>query len=132
MFRRTFTAFVIAIILETGSGFAQMTGPKSEAYDTPPVSMHQDSPQSPHQEILLSGEEAKQTSEPGAVLLRLNVDIHGFPSHVMVIRGPNASVDERAVELVHQDRFKPATKDAKPVLAPIYLKITFDTADIGR
>jgi hypothetical protein len=132
MFQRTSAAFVIAVILGAESGFAQIREPKPVAYDTPPVLIHQDGPQSLHQEVLLSSEETRQASEPGVVLLRLNVDIHGFPSHIMVIRGLNASVDERVVEHVRQDRFKPATKDATPILAPIYMKITFDTADKYR
>jgi translation initiation factor IF-1 len=46
----------------------------------------------------------------------------------MVIRGADVNHDEKVVEAIHRDRFKPAQKDGKPVLATIYLKVRFDSA----
>jgi TonB family protein len=90
--------------------------------------MHQDVAASAHQEIAQPGGEVQQKNEPGVALLQLNVDVHGLPSHVRVIHGAGMALDEKAVEVVHRDRFKPAMKDGKPVLATIYLKVTFDSA----
>jgi outer membrane biosynthesis protein TonB len=119
---------LLSVAVSAGSGVAQMAKPNPEAYDTPPVLMHQDAATSVHQEIAQPGTEAQQKNEPGVALLQLNVDVHGFPSHVMVIHGAGMALDEKTVEVVRRDRFKPAMKDGKPVLATIYLKVTFDSA----
>jgi TonB family protein len=118
----------LSVAVSAGSGVAQMRRPNPEAYDTSPVLMHQDAAASVHQEITRPGTEAEQKNEPGVALLQLNVDVHGLPSHVMVIHGAGMALDEKAVEVVRRDRFKPAAKDSKPVLATIYLKVTFDSA----
>lgn len=123
-------AALLAVAVLSCSGVAQMRKPNPEAYDTPPVLMSQDATLSVHQEMVPPDTEAQQKNEPGSALLQLNVDVRGFPSHVMVIRGAGMTLDEKAVVAVHRDRFKPALKDGKPVLATIYLKVTFDsTAD---
>ena len=106
-----------------------MPKPNLEAYDTPPSLLHQDDPHSVHQEIFKSRDEAQQASEPGTVLLQLRVDVRGFPFHVMVIQGPGTDIDEKTVELVRHNRFRPATKDGNPVPATIYLKVRFDPAE---
>ena len=125
---RVFVGCLLAVGILAGSGVAQMSKPNPEAYDTPPVLMRQDAVASVHQEVLQSGTEASQKNEPGVALLQLNVDVRGLPSHVMVIRGAGATLDEKAVEAVRRDRFKPASKEGTPVLATIYLKVTFDPA----
>lgn len=119
---------LLSVAVSAVSGVAQMPRPNPEAYDTPPVLMHQDVAASAHQEIAQPGGEVQQKNEPGVALLQLNVDVHGLPSHVRVIHGAGMALDEKAVEVVHRDRFKPAMKDGKPVLATIYLKVTFDSA----
>jgi TonB family protein len=124
---RVCVVFLLAVALP-GSVAAQMPKPNAEAYDTAPVLMQQDAASTVHQEMAEPDTVVHQKNEPGVVLLRLNVDVHGFPSHVMVIRGASMTLDEKAVEAVRRDRFQPAMKDGKPVLATIYLKVTFDSA----
>jgi hypothetical protein len=123
-----FGVALLAVCVLTGSGLAQMRKPNPEAYDTPPVLIHQDLAQSVHQELVQSAAIAHQENEPAVVILLLSVDVHGLPSHVWVVRGAGMDRDEKTVELVHQDRFKPALKDGTPVMATIYLKVTFDSA----
>ena len=122
-----FGAALLAVCVLTGSGSAQLSKPNPEAYDTPPVLIHQDLAQSVHQELVQSAAIAHQENEPAVVILLLSVDVHGLPSHVRVVRGAGMGRDEKTVELVHQDRFKPALKDGTPVMATIYLKVTFDS-----
>jgi protein TonB len=62
------------------------------------------------------------------VTLWLIVTLNGLPSHVHVLHGLGVGLDERAMEAVRQDRFKPAMKDEKAVLANIKLDVTFDPA----
>jgi hypothetical protein len=119
-------ASLLAAAALANSGVAQMPKPNPSAYDTPPVLIHQDASASAHQEIAQSVTEAQQKNEPESVLLQLNVDVHGLPSHVMVIHGAGMALDEKTMEVVRRDRFKPALKEGKPVLATIYLKVTFD------
>jgi hypothetical protein len=103
-----------------GLSVAQMPKPNPEAYDTPPVLVQQDATSSAHQEIVQSATSADQrdgSSTP--VLLILNVAVNGLPSHVRVVHGVGMGLDEKAVLLTRQDRFKPATKDGTPVVATI-------------
>jgi Gram-negative bacterial TonB protein C-terminal len=122
-----FGAALFAVCVLTGSGLAQMPKPNPEAYDTPPVLIHQDLAQPVHQEIVQSAAVAHQENESAVVILLLSVDVHGLPNRVRVVRGAGMDRDEKTVELIHQERFKPALKDGTPVMATIYLKVTFDS-----
>jgi Gram-negative bacterial TonB protein C-terminal len=123
-----FCAALLAGCVLTGSALAQMSKPNPEAYDTPPVLIHQDLAQSVHQEFVQSAAIAHQENEPAVLILLLSVDVHGLPSHVRVVRATVLGRDEKTVELVRNERFKPALKDGTPVMATIYLKVTFDSA----
>jgi Gram-negative bacterial TonB protein C-terminal len=122
-----FGATLFAVCVLTGSALAQMPKPNPEAYDTPPVLIHQDLAQSVHQELMQSAVVAHPENESGVIILLLSVDVHGLPNHVRVVRGAGMGRDEKTVELVRQERFKPALKDGTPVMATIYLKVTFDS-----
>ena len=123
-----FGAVLFAICALTDSGLAQMPKPNPETYDTPPVLIHQDLEQSVHQEIVQSAAVDHHENEPAVIMLLLSVDVHGLPSHVRVVRGVGMGRDEKTLELVRQERFKPALKDGTPVMATIYLKVTLDSA----
>jgi TonB family protein len=105
-----------------------MSQPNQEVYDTPPVLVHQENVPPNHQEILLSGEEARKVAELNVVVLQFVVTLNGLPAKVRAIRSTGPQLDEKAVATVRGDRFKPALKDGKPVLATIYLKFSFEPA----
>ncbi|HMH13004.1 MAG TPA: energy transducer TonB [Edaphobacter sp.] len=117
-------AALLVICVFTSSGLAQMPKPNPEAYDTPPVLIGQDGAQSIHQELVQPIAKAGQVNETGIVLLSVTVNLQGLPTHVFAVRGGNG-LDQKAVEAVRRDRFKPALKDGKPVMATIYVKVTF-------
>lgn len=81
---------------------------------------------------LLSGpdpefsEEARKAKFSGNVEVYLIVDEQGNPSHVKVARGVGMGLDERAVEAVRQYRFKPATRNGKPVKVELYVDVDFN------
>ena len=57
----------------------------------------------------------------GNVLIYLQVDADGRPSHVRVLQGLGSGLDENAVEAVKSYKFKPAMQNGKPI--PVVLKI---------
>jgi protein TonB len=70
-------------------------------------------------------EEARKAKFSGNVLVDLIVDENGQPSHVRVARGVGMGLDEKAVEAVRQYKFKPATKDGKPVKVELSIDVNF-------
>lgn len=71
-------------------------------------------------------EEARKQKFSGNVLVDLIVDEHGDPTHVRVARGVGLGLDEKAVEAVRQYRFKPATKDGRPVKVELSIEVRFE------
>ena len=71
-------------------------------------------------------EEARKAKFSGNVQVYLWVDEHGMPSHVRVVRGVGMGLDEKAVEAVRQYKFKPATRDGKPVKVDLYVDVNFN------
>jgi protein TonB len=61
----------------------------------------------------------------GTVMVSLVVDEHGVPQHVRLARGLGDGLDEKAIEAVKQDRFKPAMENDKPVAVFMYLPVDF-------
>jgi TonB family protein len=104
------------------AGLAQISpaGPGPPTYDTPPEFIHQE----PGRYTAT----ARQEGKAGRGTVQLIVDVNGLPSHVRVLHGLGVGLDEKALEAVRQDRFKPAMKDGKPVMANIKLELTFDPA----
>jgi periplasmic protein TonB len=70
-------------------------------------------------------EEARKAKFSGNVLVELIVDEQGNPLHVHVVQGVGLGLDEKAVEAVRQYRFKPATKDGKPVKVALSVEVNF-------
>jgi TonB family protein len=69
--------------------------------------------------------EARAAGFSGSVLVSCVVDENGMPQRVTVTRGVGLGLDERAVEAVKQWRFKPATRDGKPVAVPAQVEVRF-------
>jgi len=72
--------------------------------------------------------EARKAKFSGVVEVYLVVDEDGNPTHVRVVRSAGMGLDEEAVKAVSQYRFKPATKDGKPVKVEVYIEVSFQMA----
>jgi len=70
-------------------------------------------------------EEARKAKVSGNVLLYLQVDASGRPTHVRVARGIGVGLDEKAIECVRQWKFKPGLKDGKPVTTELTVEVDF-------
>ena len=60
-------------------------------------------------------EEARAAKYQGEVSLSIVVDEEGVPQNIKVTRGLGLGLDEKAIEAVAKWRFKPGTKDGRPV-----------------
>ncbi len=67
--------------------------------------------------------EARKAKYQGTNLLWLIVGPDGRPRNIKVIRSLAMGLDEQAIKAVSKWRFKPATKDGKPV--PVFIEVEF-------
>jgi len=70
-------------------------------------------------------DEARRQKFQGVCMISLVVDTHGNPQNPRVVQPLGMGLDEKALEAVKLYRFKPATKDGKPVNARIYVAVNF-------
>jgi TonB family protein len=63
-----------------------------------------------------STDEARQSAISGLVLVSLVVDTDGSPRDLAVTRGLGHGLDEKALDVVRQWRFRPGLKDGVPVV----------------
>ena len=70
-------------------------------------------------------EEARKAKVAGNVLVYLQVDTNGRPTHVRVLRGIGLGLDEKAMEAVRQYKFKPAMENGKPVIVEMNVEVNF-------
>ena len=70
-------------------------------------------------------EEARKAKVAGNVLVYLQVDSSGRPTHVRVLRGIGLGLDEKAMEAVRQYKFKPATENGHPVAVEMNVEVNF-------
>lgn len=61
----------------------------------------------------------------GTVLLSVIVDEHGLPRNIKVIRPLGLGLDEKAIEAVHQWRFRPGMKGGHPVSTKAQVEVNF-------
>jgi TonB family protein len=64
----------------------------------------------------------------GTVVLRLVVTSSGDPVMIRVTKALGSGLDEKAVEAVRQWKFKPGTKDGKPVAVEVGAEVEFHLA----
>jgi TonB family protein len=99
-------------------GDAQQDADRSTALDrTQPVLMTKIEP--------AYSEEARKAKWQGTVRLDVVVDEHGVPIDVTIRRALGLGLDQKAMEAVWLWRFKPATKDGKPVTAQVQVDMEF-------
>jgi protein TonB len=66
-------------------------------------------------------EEARKAKWSGAVTVSLIVDANGMPTDIHVVKTLGLGLDQKAIEAIQKWRFKPGTKDGKPV--PVFATI---------
>lgn len=70
-------------------------------------------------------EEARKAKVAGNVLVYLQVDTSGHPTHVRVLRGIGLGLDEKAMEAVRQYKFRPAMENGHPVAVEMNVEVNF-------
>ncbi len=70
-------------------------------------------------------EEARRARIQGIVILQTVIDVHGNVTEVTPIKGLTLGLTESAVETVGQWKFKPATRDGKPVAVYLHVTVRF-------
>jgi periplasmic protein TonB len=70
-------------------------------------------------------DEARREKYQGICLVELIVDAHGFPQNLHVVQHLGMGLDEKAMEAIRRYRFKPATKNGKPVAVAITVEVDF-------
>jgi periplasmic protein TonB len=70
-------------------------------------------------------DEARRQKYQGICIVGIIVDAHGNPQNVHIIRALGMGLDEKAIEAIRQYRFKPGTKDGRPVPVAIAVRVDF-------
>jgi TonB family protein len=84
----------------------------------PPVPIYQPDPD--------YSEEARKAKYQGTVVLTVIVGPDGRVYHPRVARALGMGLDEKAIEKVLTWKFKPATKDSKPVAVEVSVEVQFN------
>ncbi len=86
-------------------------------YTTPPRLVYKIEPEYP--------DEARKAKYQGVVVLRVDIDSHGAPTAVEIVRALGLGMDDRAAAAVSRWRFTPALENGKPVPASILVEVAF-------
>ena len=70
-------------------------------------------------------DEARRQKYQGVCLISLIVDTHGNPRNPRVVQRLGMGLDEKALEAIGRYRFKPGTKDGRPVPVEITVEVDF-------
>jgi periplasmic protein TonB len=70
-------------------------------------------------------DEARRQKYQGVCIMSVIVDTHGNPQNIHVTRSLGMGLDEKAMEAVRRYKFKPGTKDGKPVPVRIQVEVDF-------
>ena len=97
---------------DSGGGLRGLAG----AY-TPPMVLFKVEPE--------FSEDARKAKLQGVVMLSGEVDTNGRLRNIRVTRALGLGLDEKAIEAVKQWRFRPGTRDGKPVVAPAAIEVNF-------
>ena len=109
-----------------GDGPLFQAGPPPRDTNTPATSAVDEKP------VRLSGptpqytEEARANRINGTVVLRVLVGADGDVKQVRVVSGLPYGLNEKAIEVARQTKFKPAMKDGKPVPHWVALQMSFN------
>jgi TonB family protein len=70
-------------------------------------------------------EEARRAKFQGTVIISVLIDVSGHAGSMRVVRPLGLELDEKAMEAINLWRFKPATKDGKPVIVTSVIEVNF-------
>jgi TonB family protein len=70
-------------------------------------------------------EEARKAKHQGTVTLYVQVDTRGRAISMRVLHSLGLGLDEKAIDAVRQWKFRPGTKDGKPVIVEALIEVTF-------
>lgn len=70
-------------------------------------------------------EEARKAKLQGVVMLYAEVDTNGRLRNIRVTRGLGLGLEEKAIEAVKLWRFRPGTRDGKPVVSAAAIEVNF-------
>lgn len=70
-------------------------------------------------------EEARKAKYQGTVVLSVIIDATGKPTNLKVVRPLGLGLDEKAIEAVRKWRFRPGTKEGKPVAVFATIEVNF-------
>ncbi len=70
-------------------------------------------------------EEARKAKVQGSVMIRAEIDARGQIQNPAVSQSLGLGLDERAVEAVRKWRFRPGTRNGKPVTTSTLIQVTF-------
>jgi protein TonB len=70
-------------------------------------------------------EEARKAKFQGTVVLSVQVDASGKPSHLIVVSSPGLGLDEKAINAVARWLFRPAYRDGKPFPTTARIEVSF-------
>ncbi len=70
-------------------------------------------------------EEARKAKLQGVVMLSAEVDTNGHLRNIRVTRGLGLGLEEKAIEAVKMWRFRPGTRDGKPVVSAAAIEVNF-------
>jgi TonB family protein len=70
-------------------------------------------------------EEARKAKYQGTVTLYVEVDPNGQARNIRVVRSLGLGLDEKAIEAVMKWKFRPGTKDGRPVAVAATIEVNF-------
>jgi TonB family protein len=70
-------------------------------------------------------EEARKAKYSGVVQIRADIDTAGQARNLRIVKSVGMGLDEKAVEAVAKWRFRPGTKDGKPVSVSAVIEVSF-------
>lgn len=69
--------------------------------------------------------EARKNKIQGVVVLLVTVTLEGRVGNIKLVKSPDQSLSEKAIEAVRNWRFKPATKDGVPLTVMVPIEVGF-------
>lgn len=70
-------------------------------------------------------DEARRSKYQGVCLISIIVDAHGDPQNPRVVQRLGMGLDEKALDAIRRYKFRPGTKDGKPVPVLITIEVDF-------
>jgi len=70
-------------------------------------------------------EEARKAKIQGTVIVRAEIDARGQVQNISIAQGLGLGLDEKAISAVQKWKFRPGTRNGKPVTTPAIIQLSF-------